>query len=173
MAHKKGMEKPVKPRLPRKPASPRKRTRKYKDIGRTSAWGRRISLENVIRKMIDRTARKTGRNPEDVTVDEIFLTGFSASFEVWDGEENPKYEEQLAVYNEEKLPKFKKAMKRYEERMKQYEINLKVWEAWKLKQKEDRIRNRLAKAKKELEEVTRQKAVLVEETGNHEETEKT
>lgn len=108
-------------------------------MGRRQSWAKDISLADLVARVRATAAKKTGRAPEDFSLDELFLYDYQFRMAVSKGIENPKYEAQLKRYKEVSVPKYKKALKRYHERMKVYLINKEVYDAWLLKRQEDEL----------------------------------
>ena len=156
------MQKPKHPRAPKKPKKPSKYTEDFIRLGSRSSYYKTANLADFVEKIKILVAKKTNREVKSITLDEIYFTEYSMKLLAVVGTPNPTYEAEMKKYTEKTFPKYKKTMERYRKRLKVYQINKEVWDAWQLKQEEDRLLNQLKDIEVSLKEIEERRRVRVD-----------
>lgn len=154
------MRKPAKPKRPNIPRKPKEFHNKLEQVGyynRTSP----ITLSEFVKRIKTAFAKKKKLDLESIKLSDIALFEMYSRWGWISKEPNTAFPKQnehylkcVAVY-EQKLSE-------YEERLKKYEIDLELYNAWLVKKREDKLKDKLKKLEKQLEAVKREKRELLE-----------
>ena len=160
------MKRPVKPRTPSKVVKPSEFEHKGRKVGSINSW-KGITLAQAIEKIVERTSRKLGIPIEEVDHSQIMLRQLMADIYGPSDKPNRKYNTQMKAYKES-ANTFPERKRKFQKKLKQYEIEMRIYEAWCLKVKEDKLLTEKKNLETQISKIVAQKLALLAAVGHEE-----